>query len=238
MTDAIASIRQREKFRTLLRDRGISLRRISMDLGLNESYFQQFVTYGRPTFIEGDILLQASQYLGVEAEKLAPDAVGFHETGLADYEASAYRGATGKRQSEGQLALVPCYDISQKIDVSTWHDDDKQVSYIAFSQQFLQLITPVSTEDLVALKVDNDAMAPTLDPGDYVLLDTSHHVVSEDGIYALTHESHLLIKRFTIDPIRKQVTLSCDNPAYPAIREYSLVDVHVAGRIIWASKKL
>jgi hypothetical protein len=239
MSDAIASMQQRDKFRVLLRERGVSLRRMSMDLGLNESYFQQFVTYGRPAFIEGDILRQACEYLGVDAGKLTPSHSGFHEPHPPSrYDATFYRGATGRRLPEGALTLLPCYDMAKRIDAEIWRNQDKQVPCLAFSQQFLQLLTSANPESLAVLRIDNDAMAPTLGPGDYVLLDTSYTVASEDGIYALLHESHLLVKRFTIDPIRKQVTLSRDNSAYPATREYSLVDVRVAGRVIWVGKKL
>lgn len=240
MNDEIASILQREKFKSLLRSRGISLRRMSIDLNLNESYFQQFVAYGRPSFVEGEILKQAAKYLDVSEESLsATPATGLQEAPhLTDYEIANYRGTTGRKSSDSSLVALPCYDLSQKLANGNWRDEKYQTHHMTFSRQMLQLITSTTPEQLALLKVHKDTMAPTLTKGDYALLDCNYKIAGEDGIYALMHESQLMIKRLTIDPIRKQITLSCDNPAYPSIREYSLVDIQVAGRVIWVGKKL
>lgn len=239
MSDEIASIRQREKFRALLRDRGISLRRMSIDLGLNESYFQQFVAYGRPSFIEGRILQDAVRYLNVEESLLSPAALALQEPAAGGFDMSDYRAAAGRRGNEGLVIVIPCYDLSQEIEGnSDWRDEQYQTRHMALSRQMLHEITDTPPENLVLLKVSSDTMAPTLARGDCALLDCSYTTASKDGIYALFHESHLLIKRIAIDPIRKQVRLSRDNTAYADIREYSLIDIRVAGRVIWAGKRL
>jgi phage repressor protein C with HTH and peptisase S24 domain len=239
MNDEIASLRQREKFKSLLRDRGISLRRMSIDLNLNESYFQQFVTYGRPSFIEGDILRQAAAYLGESEEALSASSGAMRDSApTTEYDPSSYRTPAGRKAGDGSLVVLPCYNLAHKLADTNWRDEKFQTQHLAVSRQMLRLITTTAPEHLILLKIHNDAMAPTLSKGDYAILDCSHAVAGEDGIYAILHESNLLIKRLTIDPIRKQVTLSRDNTAYPSIREYSLIDIPVAGRVIWVGKKL
>lgn len=232
MYDEIASLRQREKFRTLLRDRGISLRKMSIDLNLNESYFQQFVAYGRPAFIEGNILRQAASYLNVSEESISSTSFSAPEL------LSASPALASRKAGDSALLLLPCYDLAQKLGNENWRDEQYLTQHMAFSRQMLQHITPTSPEQLVLLKISNDTMAPTLTKDDYALLDCSYQLASEDGIYAILHELRLLVKRLTVDPIRKQITLSRDNPTYPSIREYSLVDIQVAGRILWVGKRI
>ncbi|MCH2546475.1 MAG: S24 family peptidase [Alphaproteobacteria bacterium] len=231
MNTEIASIRQREKFKSLLRERGISLRRMSIDLGLNESYFQQFVTYGRPSYIEGNVLELAAQYLDISADVLAP-------AGLNEPERTTPYETSGYKHNDGTIAVIPCYDLSVKLAADDWRNEQYQTHHMTFSRQMLRSITPVLPDNLAMLVVANDAMSPLLQQGDNVLLDCTCTTATQDGIYAILHDSYMLIKRLTIDPVRKLVTLSPDNPAYPNTREYSIIDLPLAGRVIWAGKKL
>lgn len=238
MNEEQISIRQREKFRQLLLDRKISMRRMSMDLGLNESYFQQFVTYGRPMLVEGNILRQAAAYLGVSEQSLTPQSSWLREPrpGVA-YDTTGYRGSVN-RAAESNVVMIPIYDLGQAFESSGWAAARHQAGRMPFSLPMLQSITSASADQLVLLKVHGDAMAPTLVQGDYVLLNSQQSLVAGDGIYAIFHESQLLLKRFSVDPVRKQVSMSCDNPAYPAVREYSMIDIPVAGRALWVGKNL
>lgn len=236
----ISSIRQREKFKSLLRERGISLRRMSLDLGLNESYFQQFVAYGRPGSVEGEVLRQAAAYLGVTERELAPPPPALHDSFTPSaYETSGYRGSNAhKPGTENDAVVLPCYDLASLPNGEDWRAEGNQGGHMVFSRQMLQYITSTPSDQLALLKIRGDTMAPTLQQGDCALIDCTRTIASEDGIYAIFHESRLLIRRVTVDPIRKQVTLSQDNAAYPAVREYSLVDIRAAGRIIWAGKRI
>lgn len=239
MNNDLSSIRQREKFKALLRDRGISLRRMSLDLGMNESYFQQFVTYGRPPFIDGAVLRQAAIYLDVpESELAAPPTKLQDSLAPAGYDLTGYRSSLQRPGTENDVVVLPYYDLSASYTGEDWRAEENQAGHMAFSRQMLQGITSAPGGQLALLRVSGDAMTPTLTQGDYVLLDCGHRIASEDGIYVIAHESRLLIKRVSVDPIRRQVTLSCDNASYAASREYSLVDIRVAGRIIWVGKNL
>lgn len=240
MSDEIASLRQREKLRALLRDRGISLRKMSIDLGLNESYFQQFVTYGRPNFVEGRILRDAARYLNVSEDMLSPTLLSLQDSGSqGGFSTGDYRPTPQKRNTESALVVLPCYDLSQGFEASDdWRDEKYQTQHFALSRQMVQYITPAAPENLVMMHLHSDTMSPTLNQGDCIVLDCSYQSASEDGIYVILHENRMLIKRITIDPIRKQLTLSRDNPNYPAIREFDMVNVKVAGRVVWAGKRL
>lgn len=238
MNEEQISIRQREKFRQLLRERNVSLRRMSMDLGLNESYFQQFVAYGRPMLVEGNILRQAAAYLGVSEQSLAPQG-GLREGRQGSvYDTAGYRGPVTSRATEAHVVMIPIYDLGQAFADADWRAEPHQAGRMPFSLPLLQSITSAAADQLALLKVHGDAMAPTLVQGDFVLLDSQQSLVAGDGIYAVFHESQLLLKRFSVDPVRKQVIMSCDNPAYPAVREYSMIDIPVAGRALWVGKNL
>ena len=80
-------------------------------------------------------------------------------------------------------------------------------------------------------------MEPTLHDNDQVLVDLTQKEVFNDGIYAFDYQGAMLVKRITIDPIKKRLLIKSDNPLYDII-EAKPDEVHVSGRIIWIAKRV
>lgn len=81
-------------------------------------------------------------------------------------------------------------------------------------------------------------MAPTLSEGDEVLVArTVPDARLRDCIHVLRRGDALVIKRLTLAPDGRTLTISSDNPAYPAFRDCLLTSVSVLGRVIWAGRK-
>ena len=82
-------------------------------------------------------------------------------------------------------------------------------------------------------------MAPTLNDGDYILVDTSDGSSRlRDGIYVLRVEDALLVKRLAVHPFGKRVTVQSDNGAYPDWPDCGLNKIDCIGRVIWAGRKV
>ena len=92
-------------------------------------------------------------------------------------------------------------------------------------------------DNMSLIKVDGDSMAPTLLPGDLVLVDHGRNsIASQGGIYAISIDDEIMIKRVQPSYPDKILVIS-DNKQYP-IRELATANVRVNGKVIWYARDL
>jgi hypothetical protein len=91
---------------------------------------------------------------------------------------------------------------------------------------------------LAALKVEGDGMAPTLLPGDHVLIDTADLGPLRDGLYAIAGSAEPVLKRLSVNPLSGQVALLADNAAYPSFADCDPAQVRPLGRVVWVCRAL
>lgn len=94
----------------------------------------------------------------------------------------------------------------------------------------------VKAGHIAAFPCQGDSMAPTIDDGDVVFIDTRHRVPSPPGIYALADEfGGVVVKRLEVTSrlTDESVTVSVasDNPRHMT-RELHLEEIHILGRYI------
>lgn len=107
---------------------------------------------------------------------------------------------------------------------------------LAFDGEQVDKIGKASS--LQAIEVEDDAMSPTLQRGDIVLIDRTVSQVQKDGVYALDAGGGTLVKRVAYNPIKKLLMITNDNPLYAPLGDAKPSDVKVAGRVVWAGKRL
>lgn len=118
-------------------------------------------------------------------------------------------------------------------------DDETTRPYMAVDPRWLKALTGAAAADLSIIRVEGDSMAPTLNDGDDILVDTSDREARlRDGIYVLRVEGSLLVKRLAVHPFGKRVTVQSDNPAYPDWPDCGLNKIDCVGRVIWAGRKV
>src|SRR3546814_4575046 len=82
-------------------------------------------------------------------------------------------------------------------------------------------------------------MEPTLRDGDEVLVDSSDQGSRlRDGIYVLRADDALVVKRVTIQPGGRLITISSDNTAYPTWSDVDRSTIHVVGRVHWFGRSV
>lgn len=81
-------------------------------------------------------------------------------------------------------------------------------------------------------------MFPTLSAGDKVLVDTCDRRGLRDGIYVLRTDGALLVKRLSVNPVTRHVTILSDNAAYPSFPDCAPDQIHVVGRVQWVGRRL
>jgi phage repressor protein C with HTH and peptisase S24 domain/DNA-binding XRE family transcriptional regulator len=145
---------------------------------------------------------------------------------LLEEIASALNCRVADLMGEGQI-------IEQPVVVLPFRGNGKR---LAFDGDQVDRIGKPST--LQAIEVEDDAMSPTLAKGDIVLIDKTVAKVTKDGVYAIEASGHTMVKRVSFNPIRKTLTITNDNALYAPIGDAKPNDVRIAGRVVWAGKRL
>lgn len=110
---------------------------------------------------------------------------------------------------------------------------------MAFDERWLKALMPTTARKLALVLVEGDAMVPTLNAGDDVLVDFADGSERlRDGIYAIQKNGPLIVRRIAINPITQKVTVQSDNGAYPDWPDCRPNDVGTVGRIVWFGRRM
>jgi hypothetical protein len=203
----------------LCMERGEDFAGLSRMLGRNSAYIQQFVRRGVPKRLKEEERRKLARYFAVSEALLGgpPGAV-------APLEGLIAVNRTPVRASAGPGAMV---------------SDEAGRPYFAFDERWLKALTASPADKLSIIRVEGDSMAPTLNPGDDILVDLGDREERlRDGIYVLRIDDALMVKRIALHPVARRVTVQSDNPAYPDWPDFGIADLHCIGRVIWAGRKL
>lgn len=207
----------REELERLIQERNLGYSAVSRLLNRNPAYIQQFIKRGSPRRLDDEDRRILAQFFGVDEQVLGGPALpvrdGLVEVPVLDVEASAGFGAIA--QSE------------------TAH------TRFGFDERWLGKRTRAKGPSLSIIHVHGESMEPTLRDGDEVLVDSSDQGARlRDGIYVLRADDALVVKRVTIQPCGKLITISSDNAAYPTWSDVDRSTIHVVGRVIWFGRSV
>ena len=151
-------------------------------------------------------------------------------------------GAHGAREARSEyadeLVFVPTYAVAAAAGDGIVIDAEYETGRLAFRHDWLRSVTSASPDDLAVITVHGDSMYPTLADGDTILVDLNQRTAGRDGVYIVRFGEFVLVKRLLIDPVRREVTISCDNENYPRLAPVDPGDVDVAGRVIWVGRRI
>ena len=202
---------------------GLTLKQGSRALGRNDAYLQQYLYRGSPRRLPEDVRLRLADLTGERTES-------FLDPQLRSLHGSA---------APSRLA-VPLLDVSAaagggRIGNDTAGDD----TALAFPPMLLRRITSAPTSSLRLITISGDSMAPTLEDGDMVMIDTGRTSPSPPGIFILDDGVGLVAKRVDAVPnsFPQQLRLSSDNPAYSNYQR-RIDEVRILGRVVWFARSL
>ena len=202
----------REELDRLIQQRRLGYSSISRMIGRNSSYIQQFIKRGSPRKLDDDDRRTLASFFGVDEQVLggppAPMRDGLIEIPVLNLDASAGFGAIAESE--------------------TAH------TRFGFDERWLARLTRAKSASLSIIHVLGDSMEPTLSDGDEVLVDASDQGSRlRDGIYVLRADDALVVKRVTLKPGGRKITISSDNSAYPSWDDVDRSEIQVVGRVIW-----
>ena len=145
---------------------------------------------------------------------------------------------TSPSQYADDLVFVPTYEVAAAGGDGIVIDHEYETGRLAFRHDWLRSVTTATPDDLAVITVHGDSMYPTLADGDTILVDLTQRAAGRDGVYIVRFGEFVLVKLLLIDPVRREVTISCDNENYPSLAPVDPVDVDVAGRVIWVGRRI
>lgn len=91
-------------------------------------------------------------------------------------------------------------------------------------------------QNMSIIKVQGDSMEPTLLSGDLVLVDHSKDATTRGGLFAITIDQEILIKR--IQPLMdSKLLVISDNAKYTTL-EMAAENIHINGKVIWFAREI
>ena len=121
-------------------------------------------------------------------------------------------------------------------------DIQEIIEGVALDPKYAREVLKVNPTDGYIVYIEDDAMSPYVSKGDFVLVNSSDRKLSRDGIFAVSVNNRVVVRRLQVQP-GKMVQVISDNPAFPpyigrigetreTIEPNSEV-IRVLGRVVW-----
>lgn len=206
-----------DRFRAVRMHLGLSQPDMSAKLGLSKNCWQ---TYELGKSLPGTSIYQSLRDLGFSANWILFGEGGMLSSG----------GKSCDYKSLPKYSFLPqpgrCGCLAES------------VGSLCFSDEFLRVELKSSPENLALLVSEGDAMVPTINPGDLLIVDTTKRSLNGDGLYVLNLFGGCLVKRVQ-SLVNGTVKIISDNPAY----EVQVIDgsdfdhLYVAARVVWHGRR-
>lgn len=148
------------------------------------------------------------------------------------------RAQTSAIVNDQRYVSVGVYDIHAAAGDGAIADHERTVSHKLFELELIRGLTRSSPDRLAVIRVRGDSMQETLFNGDHVLVDLDQRHVAREGVYVINVEQSLQVKRISMHPKTKLLTVKSDNPRYPTYDDLTVEDLSVVGRVIWLGRSL
>jgi phage repressor protein C with HTH and peptisase S24 domain len=145
----------------------------------------------------------------------------------------------GLASSTAKLGLrtIPKLDVGASAGPGAMNDAEALAGKIGFDEKWLRRLG-VDPAHLSLIRVDGDSMAPTLNNGDDIMVDSSASSGAlRDGVHVIRMDDVLMVKRLAKGPAGRLSVLS-DNPTYPDWPDVDGEAVAIIGRVVWAGRRL
>lgn len=132
------------------------------------------------------------------------------------------------------LTLLPLYDTAGTGDLRSAAPTGKStLTELAFCRAWLNR-NGLDYTHLKALTMQGDSMAPSIAPGDTLLIDVTRTEVVCGKIYVIEDSGNLLLRRIQLE-VGNRLRLVSDNPSYRAF-DLAASELSVIGQVVWSAR--
>lgn len=226
----------RKHIDSLLKQKGLPYAQISKMLGKGIAFMQQYIKEGRPLRLKEVDRKNLAEILNVPEQELTDLTLNqpllpAHMSGVnmvADKITSAVSSFFKKPLPDTvgieMLNVSACCgsgvdNLSENI-VGIW-----QMPIMDFKS-----ISQAAPEYIKIVKAVGDSMQPTINDGDFVFVDISNQSMGSDGIYCLSSETGLSIKRLQ-NNFNGEIIIKSDNKDYDSL-SFKIGDIRILGRVV------
>ncbi|GBD55907.1 transcriptional regulator [Gluconobacter wancherniae NBRC 103581] len=237
----------RERLKSLRSRAGYTVREFAQALGYEERYstYASYEGKYKKPFLPVDLVKGMLPLLidrgdppitPSEVWNLAGVAPG--SEGIADSIQRAERAERAKKPNHGEVVINE-FDVSPQagggaLVPENGGDGDMHVSLATWTlpKAFLENYVPDSS-GLAVVRVIGNSMEPDFMPGDRVLVDTHHKILSHDGMYVLWNGHGVVIKQLQLVAMSEppRVRIISVNKTYDT-DTVLLSDIEINGRVV------
>lgn len=220
----------------LIAERGLNYSNIAIRLGKNTSYLQKFVKEKSPKRLDENFRKGLAQILGVDEQELtdiplnAP-IVPSHLSGVnmvADKITSAVSSFFKKPLPD--TVGIEMLNVSACCGAGIDNLSENVVGIWQMPLMDFKAISQSAPEFIKIVKAVGDSMAPTINDGDFVFVDVSNQSMGSDGVYCLSSETGLSIKRLQ-NNFNGEIIIKSDNKDYDSL-SFKIGDIRILGRVV------
>ena len=237
----------RERIHDLLWRNGLNMREASLAIGRNTSYLHRFLERGMPKVLAYRDVRKLAELLGCGEEELRHPERPRRRKGPARAGESGETGGAGAPEAAASLtdghgvAEVPevAVDASAGPGALTGEHVDVEARWF-LPENMLRQEGGVNPGAVCILRVRGDSMEPELSDGDRLVVDTAVHTPATGEMFVLWDGAGLVVKRIEVlppDEGAQRLRLKSANPDY-ADYDCPAADAHVAGRVLWAVRRV
>ncbi|CAH1546779.1 XRE family transcriptional regulator [Vibrio harveyi] len=141
--------------------------------------------------------------------------------------------------SASDFETIPLYSAEASAGCGSFQHDDSIIGEHLILVEDLKRLG-IKKDDACAIKARGDSMTPTLMDGDLLVVDTREQIGVYDGVYAISVDNQLLVKRLRYDIASQGYHIISDNPEHDnfLLTKDELSRLRVNGRIRQVVKNL
>jgi phage repressor protein C with HTH and peptisase S24 domain len=207
----------RKRILRAIAERGMDMKSLSLAMGRNAAYMQQFFDRGIPVELKERDRKRVAALLGIPESEIG--------------------GPVGGQGAPTQHRTVPEYGVNASAGGGAVVSDENVISNWPFTEDYLASELRLGNSNLAIIEVRGDSMEPTLSSGDRILVNLSDTQISQPGIFVLFDGDGTVIKRLEKIPGKNAVVLISDNERHTRY-EVPLSDISVAGRVVWRAGRV
>lgn len=217
-----------------VKDKGFSLNSLSLQLGKNSTYLFHFIKRHSPRRLDEPTRRKLAQILDIPEQRLCDYPV---MGGLIQDKLNTISGLLGIGKGKNMYP-IEIIDMSGEKQGNFDEMKNNVLGYEYLSPDMLKYYGFTNIENIKIFKNSGDAMAPTINSGDMIWVDTSVKQPSSDGIYLINTDKIVLLRRIQINPFNESLELSADNSAYKTFNIKANEDLDICGKVILLTRKL
>lgn len=192
----------------LIKEKGKNYRSLSLAIGKNEAYLHQYINKGSPLRLPEQQRRKLANILEVDEQELTDITL--------------------------PKSAVKSFGPARTAMIEMISSDTSEITTTGFFSMPLSEfsnITSSSPDSIKMIRINGDAMSPTLKDGDYVLIDFGSAAFKSDGLYLIRFSGNLLIKRLQ-QTAASELTLISDNMNYKNI-SLNMKKIDILGKVIF-----